>query len=107
VKHRETHPSYVEGCFGCKITTVAPAAACTPGRRYETHATNHREAMLHRDRDAYRRLRADGTQPPRIDGCAALERAAEHPLQIEMGYLGDAKKFDEGERISKDLGVAP
>lgn len=56
---------------------------------------------------AYKRLREDGLQPPRIDGSAILESQAEHHLQVEMGTLADAKKIAQGERMSQDLGVSP
>jgi hypothetical protein len=67
---------------------------------------NARDARWSKDMDAYKRLRRNGVQPPRIDGAAVLERHADLPLQVEMGYLGDAKKMAEGQRLSQDLGVA-
>lgn len=58
-----------------------------------------------KDMPAYRRLREDGLQPPRIDGCAELEAKASEKTQVEMGVLYDAKKVREGDRLSRDLGV--
>ena len=35
--------------------------------------------------DVYKRLREDGLQPPRIDGCADIEREAKTKTQVEHG----------------------
>ena len=52
--HRErTHPVYVEGCFGCKASTV-------------TVADGHIRAVAHRNEgelNAYRDARKQGIQP--------------------------------------------
>lgn len=52
--HRErTHPVYVEGCFGCKASTL-------------TYQDLHIRALSHandRELDAYRTARRQGIQP--------------------------------------------
>jgi hypothetical protein len=44
------------------------------------------ESQFAKDREAYRRLRQNGLQPPRIDGCAMLENATTK-AEIESGHL--------------------
>jgi hypothetical protein len=36
---------------------------------------------------AYKRLRADGLQPNKIDGAANVEKKAETVFQVESGYV--------------------
>ena len=55
---------------------------------------------------AYKRLRADGLQPPSVDGAAELERKATEPIQVTMGTPNaDPKKVREGVAMSKDFGL--
>ncbi len=105
MKHWETHPSYVEGCFACKITAVSVSATCTPGR--SSGAINEIANERHQAEDmaAYKRLRADGLQPPHIEHCKVLERHAEHEKQIQMGKLHDPKLIKQADTISRDYGM--
>jgi hypothetical protein len=60
------------------------------------------------DADAYYRLRQEGHQPPRVDGCAALEREASLDLEITMGKVWDAKDkgaAKEGWDMAYDIGM--
>ena len=43
------------------------------------------EKRWHRDMHAYKRLRDQGLQPPRIDGCADLEVNATTRFEVESG----------------------
>jgi len=45
------------------------------------------ESAFAKDREAYRRLRQNGLQPPRIDGCAVLEKHARTKAEIETGSV--------------------
>lgn len=87
IKHQETHPTLdVPGCFGCKVASVTVPASVTPTRRAGAqHAkwVNDTEKRWHKDMDAFARLRRDGLQPERIDGCARLEQTAKHRVEIE------------------------
>jgi hypothetical protein len=105
MKHWETHPTYVEGCFACKITQVSVSATAMPGRKPETISSIAQERHWNEDMAAYKRLRADGVQPPQIDNCKVLERHAEHEKQITMGKLYDPKKIKQADAMSADLGV--
>lgn len=79
--HLRTHPVPVEGCFGCKAATVrvAPTATGSP----EARAHSRVEAGWERDMPAYKRLRRQGLQPPRIDGSAERESRAETRIDVE------------------------
>ena len=61
MKHQETHPSYVEGCFGCKISTIN--FGTVPGGQKDSRTNisiySQREKDLHR----YREKRRAGEQP--------------------------------------------
>jgi hypothetical protein len=88
IKHQETHPDLdVEGCFGCKIAGLSVAASATPTRRDGRRAAtiNHKDKVLEKDLDAYKRLRQEGLQPKAIDGSAEVEKRAEHKWQVETG----------------------
>jgi uncharacterized membrane protein len=45
------------------------------------------QKTLDKDRAAYKRLRRDGMQPPRIDGCAHLEKEAVTTLEVQTGVV--------------------
>lgn len=69
---------YVEHLRGFQVS-----AAATPNRRPVTADTLTRDRKLDADLDAYKRLRHDGIQPPRNEGCAALEARANHRWEVE------------------------
>jgi SAM-dependent methyltransferase len=65
---------------------VAPQDYKTVGVMKKTKTTV-KEAQLEKDRAAYKRLRQQGLQPPRIDGCAKLESEAVTRDEIVMGVV--------------------
>jgi hypothetical protein len=88
IKHQETHPALdVEGCFGCKVAGLSIAASATPSRRDGRRAAtiNHKDKVLEKDLDAYKRLRQEGLQPKTIDGSAEVEKKANYKWQVETG----------------------
>ena len=88
MKHRETHPNLdVEGCFGCRVAGIRMATNSTTSRGAQVAATNQTERNWKQDLPAYKRLRADGLQPKRIDGAANVERRAQESWQVETGIL--------------------
>lgn len=91
IKHQETHPTLdVPGCFGCKVAHFSVPASATPTRRAgASHAAwvNATENRWHKDMAAYKRLVQDGVQPPKIDGCADLEKKAESRAEVELGRV--------------------
>lgn len=101
--HHRQHPSYVEGCWGCRVASVSFAASAMPSRAggAEALATNERERRWDRDRPAYKRLRQDGLQPRSIVGAAAVEARANHPKEVETGR----KLHPEAIRIAEESAV--
>ena len=90
MKHRETHPGLdVEGCFGCRIAHFNVSAEAMPTRKPGSKRIIEKERVLHKDLDAYHRLRQDGQQPKRIDGAAVVEKRAEENWQVATGIVPD------------------
>jgi len=88
VKHQETHPNLdVEGCFGCRVAGVRMGVNTTTTRGPKVAETNTTERNWNKDMPAYKRLRADGLQPKRIDGAANVEKRAQEGWQVETGIL--------------------
>jgi hypothetical protein len=58
-----------------------------------------REQALSRDRDAYRRLRAEGLQPPTIAGSAALEATMDHRFEAEVGHVFPKEKYPDRQAL--------
>ncbi len=88
MKHAEVHPSLdVEGCFGCKVAGVRMATNSTTTRGKRVSEVNQTERNWNKDMPAYKRLRADGLQPKRIDGAAEVEKKAKESWQVETGIV--------------------
>lgn len=86
MKHREVHPTDVEGCFGCKVASiqVAPSALGST----QAIVSRQRDDALDKDLDAYKRLRKNGLQPKAIDGSAALEKSdIRSQFDIDLGHV--------------------
>lgn len=81
--HRQTHPVFVEGCFGCKAASIDFSAEATPNRRPAPVEIEATEKRWHKDHAAYERLYKQGYNPPRLDGCANRERFAKTKMDIE------------------------
>ena len=78
------------GCCGSyreHLLSVSVSAAATPTRNPEFAKSLESRKVFDEDAAAYRRLRKDGLQPERVDGCAALETKAESTVEIEHGRL--------------------
>lgn len=99
---RRVHPEYDPSCFGCRAGTLSFATAPTNDAR--SRAYNHQRDFAaefsNGDREAYRRLRADGEQPPTIRGSAALEAAAETSFEITTGRVATDRR---GLRTTLDI----
>lgn len=74
-----------------------------------TRKVNTKDDQLAKDRDAYKRLRREGLQPPHVGGSAALERDATMPIEVEMGWTAKTKAgkalAGEGVERSQELGM--
>lgn len=88
--HQGVHPSLdVEGCWKCKIAHFNVSAEALPSRKPESKRIIEKERVLHKDLDAYHRLRLDGQQPKNIDGSAIVEKRADENWQVATGILPD------------------
>lgn len=67
-----------------------------PTRRAGAEAIEAREKRWEKDMPAYKALRAQGLQPPRIDGSAELMANAETRFEVESGKImkGKAKEIE-------------
>lgn len=74
-----------------------------------TRTVNRKDDKLARDRDAYKRLRADGLHPGHVGGSDHLEKHASLPIEVEMGWVAKTKQGKalaaEGVERSIELGV--
>lgn len=110
---RRVHPDGpVEGCFGCRVSTlhISPAAMATRIESDRDYAFQQSfAAEFHNgDREAYRRLRANGVQPPSVRGSAVLERHADSRYEIETGHVAEnPKALRAALRIAHDGGFDP
>lgn len=94
VPHTERHPSFVAGCFACKLRSINIAPSATPSRAGGAHAAaiNATERNWDKDMPAYKRLRHTGVQPRSIDGAAQLEARASESFEITSGQLMDSNQ---------------
>lgn len=92
----QVHAEPVEGCFMCKISTIDFGSSAMPTRHPTAAATEARERRWSKDMPAYKELRAQGLQPPHIDGSAELAAKAETRFEVESGKVlpGQAKKIE-------------
>lgn len=74
--HSRTHEFVVDGCWGCKMTTLQ---FTTP---FSEHTATDRE--FDADQQAYKRLRKDGLQPVSPQGAAEVERHQLEQVEIDM-----------------------
>lgn len=88
IKHQEDHPGLdVEGCFACKVAGISFGANASTTRGAQVVETNKIEKGWNKDMPAYKRLRAEGLQPKRIDGAAEVEKKAKESWQVETGFV--------------------
>lgn len=88
MKHRETHENLdVDGCFGCRVAGIRMGTNTTTSRGARVAEVNQTERNWNKDMPAYKRLRANGLQPKRIDGAAEVEKKAQESWQVETGIL--------------------
>lgn len=110
-RHRlQTHPEYVEGCYGCRISSVQLSPTATPSRQRGDYGyqQNFAAEFHNGDREAYRRLRQDGLQPPRIAGSAHLERHAQTAYEVERGVIEtDQRSLRTALSVCESSGLDP
>jgi hypothetical protein len=86
----------IEQCFSCKIQNISFGSGTAPTRRAGAEVVEAREKRWNKDMPAYKALRAQGLQPPRIDGSAELMAKAETRFEVESGKImpGQAKAIE-------------
>lgn len=91
MKHWETHPSFVDGCFGCKITTVTADASALTRERNGVDVTMGMgtEAYVKR---MYRRAREEGKPDP----IPATKAAARYAPAAGVDRGKNYKKVNNG-----------
>lgn len=106
-----THPGAdVPGCFGCSVSGVMISTAPSNEGQAKTYNFQRRFAaeFENGDREAYKRLRANGEQPPRIAGSAALEKHAHTSFEIASGQVSrEPKALKVALEACSDQGVNP
>ena len=95
----QLHPYYVEGCFGCKASTLQ----LSTGEGNSSFAAKM-DKSLEKDRPAYKSMKEAGLQPARLTGAHELMTKAETSYEIESGNLmpGKAKEIDSFVKEFKD-----
>ncbi len=87
---KQTHPEYVEGCFGCKVLTlelgVGDAARDIPDKKWNAEL------------EAYRDARAQGIQP---SGTRMQDIQAAHTASETLGKAYDADTMPKAKDINK------
>lgn len=86
MKHFETHPSYVEGCYGCKLTTISGLTAALAMEREGRDITGGEGTKAYVDK-MYADARAAGKPDPIPENSKA---AAYAPA---AGVLGNTKEY--------------
>lgn len=65
------------------------------------------EKRWDKDMPAYRAMRANGLQPPSIDGAAELQARASEPFEVEFGHVFKTKKeiasAKEGIQLAREI----
>ena len=99
--HGETHWD-PENCFGCKARTVGVAPSAMPSRHPGAANAVHREKVLVKDLDAFKRMRLAGEHPKATRGAARIESECESSYEIVSGQPAHkmAKGPDAGKSIS-------
>ncbi len=103
----------VAGCGPCRWAAVQLTPSAMPTRTvtkvedYNFQKEFARE-FTNGDREAYRRLRQNGLQPPKIAGSAHLERHAETRFEVESGQIvTDRTGLRDAMDMCKESGIDP
>lgn len=92
MKHWEHHPEYIEGCFGCKASTLQ----MNPGDAKRDIPDKKWNAEL----QAYRDARAQGIQPA---GTTMRHIQEAHKASEVLGKPYDADSMPKAEKINKGV----
>ena len=92
---RQTHPEYVEGCFGCKIQLLELS---TGDARGDVNASGTTQKKWNSELEAYRSARAQGIQP---NGTRAHQVEAAHDASDRLGAAYDGGTMVQAKKIDK------
>lgn len=78
------------------IRSIALGSGTAPTRRPGAETVEAREKRWAKDMPAYKELRKQGMQPPKIDGSAELAAKAETRFEVESGQIlqGESKRIE-------------
>ena len=94
--HRErTHPEYVEGCFGCKISILQLS---TGDARGDVIASGTTQKKWNSELEAYRSARAQGIQP---NGTKRKQIQAAHDASERLGSAYDGNTMVNAKKLDK------
>lgn len=103
---RQKHPTYVDGCFGCKVSTLqfAPSVAESTESGAHVKAANEWDRLNELDVAAYKSLVANGIQPAHVGGCDRAVREGHTDYEIVSGQDLRRTYGDEiGSQMRRDL----
>jgi hypothetical protein len=92
---RQTHPEYVEGCFGCKIQLLELS---TGDARGDVIASGTTQKKWNSELEAYRSARAQGIQP---NGTNRKQVQAAHEASEKLGAAYDGNTMVQAKKIDK------
>ena len=92
---RQTHPEYVEGCFGCKIQLLELS---TGDARGDVIASGTTQKKWNSELEAYRSARAQGIQP---NGTKRRHIEAAHKASEKLGAAYDGNTMIQAQKIDK------
>ncbi len=103
--HQQVHPTFVEGCWKCKVGSVAIGVAALPTRKPEANRQGDWWAQKQKDMGAYRTLRDEGLQPPSIEGSHQRMMTATESWQVEGKPELWGRRDESRTGTSPDMGV--
>ena len=92
---RQTHPEFVEGCFGCKIQLLELS---TGDARGDVIASGTTQKKWNNELEAYRSARAQGIQP---NGTKIKQIQAAHEASEKIGAAYDGNTMIQAKKIDK------
>ena len=85
MKHWETHPEFVDGCYGCKLTTINMSAAAVSMERRGDDVSGGMGTASY-VRNMYEKRRAAGQPDPEPENAKAARYAPKMPLEGRKKY---------------------
>ena len=106
--HESTIPPCPEDCgLSIKQVMTSPRISiyATPHKGTEVRHRDASDKRLTADLTAYKALRHQGYQPPKIDGSAILQRDATDPIDIQMGAKAfvDKSSYQKAREVTQAL----